>query len=465
MSYFDNQNPGISTVNELTLAELELVQSLSALGDPGADRVLFWDESANAYAFLTVGSGLTITDTTITATASGVSGTANEIAYFDTTTSIASLAVATYPSLTELSYVKGVTSAIQTQLNGKQASGSYEVTTNKATDFTTINDTLYPTVQAVNTAITSAVVGLLDYRGSYDASTNLFPATGGSGIAGALLKGDFWMCSVSGTLGGVGVTPGDLIIALVDTPGQTAGNWDLIQHNLNDAYVAKSAYDANTILYATTDDTPVALTVGEQTVVGRKTGGAIEALAIDSDLTSVSANDDTIPSAKATKAMGDLKLPLAGGTMSGDITLGENTSIALDPAGSADGKYSGITITATAGYTQSFGDLVYLAVADSRWELADADAVGTAGTVMLAMVVVAGTDGNSCKLLLQGQIRADAKFPALTVGAPVYVGETAGEIQVAIPTGADNVIRVVGFALTADEIYFNPSQDHQITVA
>ena len=43
--------------------------------------------------------------------------TINEIAYFDTATSIASLEVATYPSLTELSYVKGVTSWIQAQLN------------------------------------------------------------------------------------------------------------------------------------------------------------------------------------------------------------------------------------------------------------------------------------------------------------------------------------------------------------
>jgi hypothetical protein len=84
---------------------------------------------------------------------------------------------------------------------------------------------------------------------------------------------------------------------------------------------------------------------------------------------------------------------------------------------------------------------------------------------MMGMVVSTGTSGNPCVILLIGQIRADAKFPALTVGAAVYAGETAGEIQVAIPTGADNVIRVVGFALTADEIYFNPSQDHQITVA
>ena len=46
-------------------------------------------------------------------------GTANQIAYFTSGQVIASLDTATYPSLTELSYVKGVTSAIQTQLNSK----------------------------------------------------------------------------------------------------------------------------------------------------------------------------------------------------------------------------------------------------------------------------------------------------------------------------------------------------------
>ena len=34
-------------------------------------------------------------------------------------------------------------------------------------------------------------------------------------------------------------------------------------------YVTKALYDAHTILYATTDNTPAALTVGEQTLVGR----------------------------------------------------------------------------------------------------------------------------------------------------------------------------------------------------
>lgn len=47
--------------------------------------------------------------------------TANTIASFGASKTLSSLATATYPDLTELSYVKGVTSAIQTQLNAKQA--------------------------------------------------------------------------------------------------------------------------------------------------------------------------------------------------------------------------------------------------------------------------------------------------------------------------------------------------------
>lgn len=76
------------------------------------------------------------------------------------------------------------------------------------------------------------VVGLLDDRGDYDASVNTFPAAGGSGAAGAVLKGDVWMISVAGTLGGVAVEAGDVIRALIDTPGQTAGNWTITERNL-----------------------------------------------------------------------------------------------------------------------------------------------------------------------------------------------------------------------------------------
>lgn len=56
--------------------------------------------------------------------------TASELVYALTSSSIASLGVAQYPSLTEISYVKGVTSAIQTQIDSKSAVGHTHVIAN-----------------------------------------------------------------------------------------------------------------------------------------------------------------------------------------------------------------------------------------------------------------------------------------------------------------------------------------------
>jgi len=74
------------------------------------------------------------------------------------------------------------------------------------------------------------VIGLVDDRGNFDASVNTFPTTGGSGTAGAVLKGDLWTISVlaaSGPLNGYPV--GCLIRAKQDAPGQTAGNWAITE--------------------------------------------------------------------------------------------------------------------------------------------------------------------------------------------------------------------------------------------
>lgn len=94
----------------------------------------------------------------------------------------------------------------------------------------------------INTAIAAAqsaaeahadglVVGLFDDRGNYDASGNTFPASGGSGTAGAILKGDVWTVNVPGSPGGTLLNSGDAVRALVDNPGQTASNWAVTENN------------------------------------------------------------------------------------------------------------------------------------------------------------------------------------------------------------------------------------------
>jgi hypothetical protein len=104
--------------------------------------------------------------------------------------------------------------------------------------------------------VDSLVSGVLRDRGNYDASGNTFPASGGSGSAGAIKKGDLWYISVAGTLGSAAVGVGDTVRALADTPGQTAGNWAVMENNLG--YVPERSIDA-----ASSKTTPVdADTVG-----------------------------------------------------------------------------------------------------------------------------------------------------------------------------------------------------------
>jgi hypothetical protein len=63
--------------------------------------------------------------------------TASRILSTDVSKVITALDTATYPDLTELSYVKGVTSAIQTQLNTKITASSTDTLTNKTIISTT----------------------------------------------------------------------------------------------------------------------------------------------------------------------------------------------------------------------------------------------------------------------------------------------------------------------------------------
>ncbi len=137
------------------------------------------------------------------------------------------------------------------------------------------------------------------------------------------------------------------------------------------------------------------------------------------------------------------------------LTFAENKGIILDAALSADGKYSGTVETGTAGAILAFGDLVYLAVADSKWELTDADAEATAFG-KIGICVLAAAENAATVILLWGKVRADAAFPALTVGAPVYLGTTAGDIQVASPAGSGDILRIIGYGNTANELHFCP---------
>jgi len=287
----------------------------------------------------------------------------------------------------------------------------------------------------------------LKYKGTIDCSANPnYPAA---------VVGDTYIVSVNGKIGwasGSDVEQLDMIICkTASASGNQAtvgANWSIV-----DSHDLLSLQELGTLINsATAKATPV-----DTDMVGlmdSAAGNIIKKLSWANIKATLKTYFDTLYQAAGSY------LGTGGGTLTGNVTLAENVGIVLDASLSADGTYSGIVEAGTAWAALAFWDLVYLAVADSRWELTDADAAATAGPVKLWIcVLAAASDGDPTTILLFGKVRADSKFPTLTIGAPAYVSTTAGAVQVAQPSGTDDVVRVVWYANTADELFFNPSQD------
>lgn len=109
-----------------------------------------------------------------------------------------------------------------------------------------------------------------------------------------------------------------------------------------------------------------------------------------------------------------------------------------------------------AGESITQMNLVYFSTTDGEWMNADADAVATCSS-MMAIALAAGTNGNSLLVAVKGSIVRDDSW-SWTPGQILYASTTAGGITATAPSGTDDVVRVVGYALTDDCIYFSPEE-------
>ena len=135
-------------------------------------------------------------------------------------------------------------------------------------------------------------------------------------------------------------------------------------------------------------------------------------------------------------------------------TLGVNALI-------ADESSSGIHTMFTAGEALVRGEVVYFKAGDSKMWKAVATASATSRCVAMAADDIAADAVG--KFLLQGFVRDNGSFPAYTVGATLFTpeAETASQNvpEEAAPDSDGDFVQVLGWAVTADMVYFNPSND------
>jgi hypothetical protein len=180
-----------------------------------------------------------------TASVNGVSGagTTNQLAYYTASSTLSSLTTATYPSLTELSYVKGVTSAIQTQLNAKAATLSG--TTNNIPKFTSssaIGDSAITDDGTTVTLVSRALSGT---------TANFSSGVTGSTYVSNVTSGIFLSNSSGGTSATqlrINNTSGDLRLGIESSTGGTIQIGTL-------AYAAVFGNQANNATQFTTNGT------------------------------------------------------------------------------------------------------------------------------------------------------------------------------------------------------------------
>ena len=114
------------------------------------------------------------------------------------------------------------------------------------------------------------------------------------------------------------------------------------------------------------------------------------------------------------------------------------------------------TNTLNAGYAAAAFDLVILG-SSSTWLEADADATGTSIN-MMGLTLAAASSGAAVNVALPGAFVRDDTFN-FTPGAALYVSGTLGAMTHTKPTGSGDIVRTVGYALTADVVFFQPSSD------
>lgn len=243
--------------------------------------------------------------------------------------------------------------------------------------------------------------------------------------------------------------------------GYVNGVTSAIQTQL-DAKVAKATYDAHSILYATTDDTPAALTIAEQRVVGRVTSGNIAALTLGN----AAGNVAQWPAEPAAHTLfgfdntGNIYRPITIGAglsydqASNTISAPGLTDLDDLPGDTVDDNkidgdlvaISGLAITSsglTAGsvYYQASGGLT----------AARANSATTMPGVCIAK--------NTTQCVFSGVYQYGSS-QGWTAGALIYVsGASAGALVTTAPSTSGYQVQRVGVALAADTILIMPSLD------
>lgn len=406
----------------------------------------------------------------LTDTASG-SGTVTSVSVVSANGFAGTVATATTtPAITLTTTITGILSGNGTAISAASTTGSGAVVlANTPTLITPVLGVATGTSLALGGATIGsdalAVTGTTTLGGTLALGANSITMTGSLGLTGArLTKGWFTDLQVTNAIA-----------------GSITGNAATVTTNANLTGVITSSGNATSIASQTgtgtkfvVDTSPTLITP----VLGVATATSINSLTISTSTGTLTITNGkvisfsntitfagtdsttmTFPSTSATIARTDAANTFTGVQTITNLTLPTNGQILLTVP-TTDGHSTGPTTNAfNCGYSSSaVGDLVYLD-SSSTWQKCDANTLALYnGLLGIALEVKASAA--ALLVALPGSFVYATGFPTFTIGSPIYMSETAGAVTQTQPTTTDAAIRIVGWGIHADKMFFNPSGDY-----
>jgi len=141
--------------------------------------------------------------------------------------------------------------------------------------------------------------------------------------------------------------------------------------------------------------------------------------------------------------------------LGGDLNLNQK-SLVLDPTPTVDHTWNGIETTHTAGENLVIGDVCYLKSDGKYWKVdADAEATTKGDILMATASITAAATG---VFLESGYIRDNTW--AWTTGQELFCSITPGNPTATRPSGAADIVRIIGHAYNADVIKFKVDETY-----
>lgn len=154
------------------------------------------------------------------------------------------------------------------------------------------------------------------------------------------------------------------------------------------------------------------------------------------------------------------ELVLAGGNFdvgAGNILRLTNSATMAFTVPTTDLKATGpTTADFVSGYSSTaVGDLVILD-SSGKWQKTDANTSSIYNGMLGIALTIAAADAAVTVALPGAFVYSTTGFPTFTIGATLYMSETAGAITATAPTTTDAATRIIGYAVHADKIFFYP---------